>query len=81
MCRAMKKHRLSELEPGLRATVVKFEFENLEELSRLRQLGLTRGSSVEVLSSNLKGPVLLKIGDTRIAVHKSRSSSINLSEG
>ena len=78
MCRAMKKHRLSELEPGLRATVVKFEFENLEELSRLRQLGLTRGSSVEVLSSNLKGPVLLKIGDTRIAVNREVCTQIKV---
>ncbi len=73
-----EKHRLSELEPGLKATVVKFELENLEELSRLQQLGLTRGSSVEVLSSNFKGPILLKIGDTRIAVSREVCTQIKI---
>lgn len=70
--------RLSELETGIAAKVMKFGLLEDADVQRLRQLGLNVGSTVEVISNNTNGPLLLKIGDARLAANREVCSQVKV---
>lgn len=61
---------LSDLKIGRTARVVKFCDPDSAEALRLQNLGLNRGSCVEVLNRQSQGPLLVKVGDARIALNQ-----------
>lgn len=69
---------LSNLPKGQEAIVAKFVDLPIFEIDRLRQLGLFRGAVVEVLESNSAGPLLVRIGDGRIAVNRGIADQIKV---
>ena len=69
---------LSNLPKGQEAVVAKFMDISTSGMDRLRQLGLVRGAVVEVLESNSTGPLLVGIGDGRIAVNRSVADQIKV---
>jgi len=69
---------LSSLPRGREAVVAKFMNISTLGIDRLRQLGLVRGAVVEVLESHSTGPLLVRIGDGRIAVNRGIADQIKV---
>jgi Fe2+ transport system protein FeoA len=52
---------------------------NASAVGRMSDMGLQNGQRVEVLSNTGRGPVLLKVGDTRIAIGRGLAHQVFVS--
>ena len=66
-------HRLAHLPINTRCRIAKLGNISPSELKRLRDLGLFIGSVVSVI-----GPLLLSVGDTRIAINRDVAAEIKV---
>lgn len=66
---------LAELRTGTRA-VVRALRAGRELTSRLTAMGLIAGARVEVLQNRGRGPLLVRVGDTRVALGRGEAPKI-----
>ncbi|CAG9001638.1 MAG: hypothetical protein CENE_03661 [Candidatus Celerinatantimonas neptuna] len=61
---------------GNRLTVVKVRTEKNQELNRLKQLNIRPGSCLRILQLNKFEPLVIAVGDARIAINYNLAKSI-----
>lgn len=71
-------HRLAHLPINTRCRIAKLGNISPSELKRLRDLGLFIGSVVSVITCAQSGPLLLSVGDTRIAINRDVAAEIKV---
>lgn len=70
--------RLSSLPINSKCRIAKFGSVPDQEIKRLRDLGLSRGSTATVIASVEGGPLLIAVGDARIAVNREIAAEIKV---
>ena len=71
-------HRLVQLPVNVQCRIAKLGDISPSELKRLRDLGLFIGSVVSVITCAQSGPLLLSVGDTRIAINRDVAAEIKV---
>ena len=71
-------HRLVQLPVNVQCRIAKLGNISPSELKRLRDLGLYVGSVASVITSALNGPLLIAVGDARIAVNRDVAAEIKV---
>ena len=71
-------HRLVQLPVNVQCRIAKLGNIPPIELKRLRDLGLYVGSVASVITSAQNGPLLLAVGDARIAVNRGVAAEIKV---
>ncbi len=69
---------LGMLPLNVKCRIAKFGAVPGEEIRRLRDLGLNRGSDAIVIASVEAGPLLVAVGDARIAINREIASEIKV---
>ena len=67
---AFQALRLTDLSADQKAIVAKVSSSDKNVIRQFRELGLQRGVSVVVLANNPGAPLLVAVGDGRIAVNR-----------
>lgn len=75
---ASNSFRLSALPLNVKCRVAKFGAVPDEEIRRLRDLGLYRGSVASIIASVEEGPLLVAVGDARIAINREIAAEIKV---
>lgn len=71
-------YRLVQLPPNVQCRIARLGNIPPNELKRLRDLGLYVGSVASVITSAQNGPLLIAVGDTRIAVNRDVAAEIKV---
>lgn len=71
--------KLVEMKRGQKAKILEFHGHHGHRsgsVSRLESMGLRRGEIVEMLSNQDRGPLLLRAGETRVAIGRGIASKV-----